>query len=922
MADDMTLPVGFRLGSYEVARVLGSGTFGNVYLCSDGGDEVVLREYMPRGLAVRGTGGDVRPQLAAADSRFKAGLTRFVARAERLADAAYPNIVRIHRVFFENGTAYVAMDHVPGTTLAASLEPSQTLPPRALAAHLLPVLDGLRAMHRDGLAHGNIGLGSIVTRNDATPVLLGVAVLPRDEFGVVTRPNYAPIERYSSQGGLPDRRTDVYSIGAIMYRCIIGVPPPEAPLRADRDTLVPAARAAGRRSGYSEALTRAIDASLAIRPQDRPGDLDGLRTALSADADGHATAGEPPEGDGSEAADQRNEADRRAAGTRGRAPQTAVGSRRARKVAFAAAAAGATLIAAVALWRSGVGDAPGPAERPTSEPIASEADAAGAVPEPATSDATAPAAEPAADDLPAALVVETAPPGARVLLDGDEVGETPLLAPVPPGDWVVTLTHPLFDTVELPRSTLGPGEELRIDRELVRSTGGLRLTGTPADAWIEQDGRRVAEGLPATLESLPTGPVVLAAGADGHESATIAADVQRDTTSTVEVALEPILGTLTLVLLPADADVVLDGGEEPYLPGMEIPVGTHRVDVSSAGYRSASRTFEVTDATTVAVALEPIPQPLTIVTDPRGATVDFVDAPLSYRDGMLVTPGEYALRAVLLGYAPWTGTVQHGFAPTVHTVSLQFTSAEYADPLAVGGDGPTMTVVPAGSFELGCGADPACPEAENPVQPVTFEAPFALSKYEATFEDYDRFAVATGRLRPPDAGWGRGRRPAINVTWHDATAYAEWLSEQTGRPYRLPTEAEWEYAARADTATAYHWGDAADSGGANCDGCDRRSPGRTLPVGFFDANAWGLHDMHGNVWEWVEDCWSASHVGRPSSGAARTGGDCGRRVLRGGSWFNAASFARSASRLSGNPDVRGTIAGFRLAVSFPVPTPE
>ena len=160
-------------------------------------------------------------------------------------------------------------------------------------------------------------------------------------------------------------------------------------------------------------------------------------------------------------------------------------------------------------------------------------------------------------------------------------------------------------------------------------------------------------------------------------------------------------------------------------------------------------------------------------------------------------------------------------------------------------------------------------------------------------------AGAAGRRR-----LGRGRRPVINVSWRDAAAYAEWLSEQTGRAYRLPTESEWEYAARAGTATAYHWGDVADGGRANCDGC-----------GSFDANAWGLQDMHGNVWEWVQDCWNDRPAGTPSGGAAPVGEGCDRNVLRGGSWFNSAAFARSASRLSGNPDVRGTIAGFRVAAS-------
>ena len=225
-----------------------------------------------------------------------------------------------------------------------------------------------------------------------------------------------------------------------------------------------------------------------------------------------------------------------------------------------------------------------------------------------------------------------------------------------------------------------------------------------------------------------------------------------------------------------------------------------------------------------------------------------------------------------------------------------------------------MAVVPAGSFRMGCAAGDACAAEERPARTVAIEAPFSLSKYEVTFEDYDRFAEAAGRERPDDQGWGRGRRPVINVSWTDAEAYAEWLSAETGRSYRLPSEAEWEYAARAGGDTRYGWSDTID-GEANCDGCGRGSPRRTVLAGSFRANAWGLHDMHGNVWEWVRDCWNGSHEGAPADGAARTTGTCGRRVLRGGSWFNPAPFARSASRLSGDAAVRGNIAGFRVAAS-------
>ena len=151
--------------------------------------------------------------------------------------------------------------------------------------------------------------------------------------------------------------------------------------------------------------------------------------------------------------------------------------------------------------------------------------------------------------------------------------------------------------------------------------------------------------------------------------------------------------------------------------------------------------------------------------------------------------------------------------------------------------------------------------------------------------------------RAPD-GWGRGRRPVIFVSWEDAVAYTKWLSEQTGERYRLPSEAEWEYAARSGTKKKkYSWGNEIGHNRANCDGCGSQWDNRkTAPVGSFGPNIWGLHDMHGNVKEWVQDCWNGSYQGAPTDGSAWESGDCSQRVLRGGAWNYNPGILRSAYR--------------------------
>ncbi|MEZ5776396.1 MAG: SUMF1/EgtB/PvdO family nonheme iron enzyme [Hyphomicrobiaceae bacterium] len=206
---------------------------------------------------------------------------------------------------------------------------------------------------------------------------------------------------------------------------------------------------------------------------------------------------------------------------------------------------------------------------------------------------------------------------------------------------------------------------------------------------------------------------------------------------------------------------------------------------------------------------------------------------------------------------------------------------------------------------------------EGPQHEVTIAAPFAVGKFEVTFAEWDACVKAGGcKHKPEDEGWGRGKRPVINVSWHDAKAYVAWLAKETGQPYRLLSEAEWEYAARAGTTTRYHFGDTFDGSKAN-DGS------RTVEVGKYPANAFGLHDMHGNVWEWVEDAWVDNYRGAPTDGTARKGADTSvSRVLRGGSWIFNPQSLRAASRSGGRPDdpLWVWVVGFRLARTLN-PTP-
>ena len=226
---------------------------------------------------------------------------------------------------------------------------------------------------------------------------------------------------------------------------------------------------------------------------------------------------------------------------------------------------------------------------------------------------------------------------------------------------------------------------------------------------------------------------------------------------------------------------------------------------------------------------------------------------------------------------------------------------------------PQMVVIPAGSFLMG---SPESEEGRNddeegPQHRVTIPAPFAVGAYEVTFEEWDACVAdgGCGGYRPDDHGWGRGWRPVIHVSWNDAQAYVRWLRGKTGKEYRLLSEAEWEYAARSGSRTRYSFGDEITPSDANYG----ENIGKTQPVGSYRANGYGLYDVHGNAWEWVQDCRNTSYAGAPNNEQARERGDCFRRVLRGGSWSSLSRNLRSANRYWFQTGYSNLNLGFRVA---------
>jgi formylglycine-generating enzyme required for sulfatase activity len=242
-----------------------------------------------------------------------------------------------------------------------------------------------------------------------------------------------------------------------------------------------------------------------------------------------------------------------------------------------------------------------------------------------------------------------------------------------------------------------------------------------------------------------------------------------------------------------------------------------------------------------------------------------------------------------------------------------------------------MILVPAGSFTMGSPAGEIAVEdfftgltgTERPQTQVTIRRPFSVGRFAVSFAEWEACLTDGGCLRhePDDWGFGRGSRPVINVNWHHARSFTDWLSRTTGKRYRLLSEAEFEYTARAGTTWPFWWGTDINTLRANYNGRLRPYAGspkgefrqRTLPVYSFAGNPWGLRNVHGNVWQWTEDCWNDSHIGNPADGRARTTGVCRLRVVRGGSWADEPVYLRSAMRNRSTADEQSTTIGFRVA---------
>ena len=860
------LPPGTRFEEYRLDAVLGAGGFGITYRAYDSHLDtfVAIKEYLPAEFAARTEASTVVPKSNTDAKDYHWGLTRFLDEARTLARFNHPHLNRVLRFFEGSGTAYMVLEYIDGETLADRLSKEPYLEEATLQRLLKEVLSGLSVMHEAGYIHRDIKPGNLMLREeDGSTVVLDFGAA-RQAVGQRSRPitsiltpGYAPVEQYDGKVDRVGAWTDIYALGVVAYRCISGTSESQLPDAVARmlaqsrgEAVLVSAMEAGK-GQYNPNLLGAIDWAIQVDEGDRPQSVSEWQAALAGGKVRKRTA-----------RNQHKPATKPA--------QTDTGRTGMRWSSVALTTVIMVVVGAVVwlAWQQypewfgqGAGDMPPAVQQVT------PADAAQETPQEIdageASEMVASTEEPSQPSLATTSTEGTeqkvqqpaTEPAKAAPAEEDEV--TRLLAAAEADLKARRLASPIGnnawekyqDVLKLDR---GNPEAVAGMEQVIESY--MELLG----AAVEQEDFDQASGYLERIRDLhPDSPALLT----GKQRLAAARQARKERL--------------------AEQERQRRAEEEARLAEQE----RQRIEQAIKAHWEAFET---------AIEAEDPDEATGILTRIRGLNPD---------EPGLAAGGQRleALRAEL--------------------ERKQQEAEEKMRQLA-----GEMVDIPGSTFSMGDLSGDGL-DNQKPVHGVTVPV-FRLGKYEVTFAQWDACVAdgGCGGYRPDDEDWSRGNRPVINVSWDDIQRFIDWLNDNTGGNFRLPTEAEWEYAARAGSSTKYHFGNSESQlcrYGNHADTstdyvwrnktCSDGVGKHTAEVGRYEPNRFGLHDMHGNVWEWVEDCWNDSYVGAPANGSAWASGDCSQRVVRGGSWFGIPRNLRSATRYGDHRANRDSLLGFRLA---------
>ena len=880
--------------------MLGAGGFGITYRAYDANLDkfVAIKEYLPSEFATRAERYTVVLQSSTDAQDYHWGLNRFLDEARTLARFDHPHLNKVYQFFESNGTAYMVLEYIQGETLAERLTRERQLPEESLQRLLDEVLSGLAVMHEAGYVHRDIKPGNLMLREeDDSAVILDFgaarqAVGQRSKaITSILTPGYAPIELYDSQADDVGPWSDVYALGMVAYRCISGVSDSELPDAVTRGRTqrkgqvdLTSATEAGK-GRYSAKLLEAINWSIEVDEEDRPQSVDAWRGALAVSGRRKSPA----------------------KSVRKTATKTTKGKTTGRSgtswSSVALTLVIVTLLGAGAWWGFQAypelfGKSPG--DTPTVTEQAAQADE------------------------------EAVPP------DVTDTGEVEAIAEQTPSPEKAEAGQPISKEPAL------SAEEAEVARLLAAAEADLkarRLTSLVGNnAW--DNFMRVLELVPAHPEAVRGMERVI----DSYMEL-FGAEVEKEEFDKAE-------GYLAKIRELHPDSPVLEEGEQRFQDAKQARENrlaeqerqrqaeeaerkaelehqriAKAIDEHWAAFESAMQAEDLYEAAGILVQIRDL--------NPEAPGLAQGEERLAELERQLVkqvikehwVAFEATLEAEDLDEAANVLAQVRDLDPENLRIAENEQRLVEARQTALEREyAGEMVDIPASTFRMGDLSGEG-DDDEQPVHSVTVPA-FRMGKYEVTFAQWDTCVAdgGCGGYRPDDKGWGRGNWPVINVSWDDVQLFIDWLNSKTDGKFRLPTEAEWEYAARAGSTTKYHFGNSesqlchyANHADDSTDYSDRNkscSDGigkRTATVGRYQPNNYGLYDMHGNVWEWVQDCWNDNYLGAPSDGSAWTSGNCGKRVRRGSAWRLKPRNLRSATRSKSDHSASGSLVGFRLA---------